>query len=164
MCSSLHEQYDCRWRGLFDAFYQISLVIGVFLTYAVSAIPNVSYTHSALVGTGLVVLFFVLALTLPESPRFLLWKGRESKAKKVLYWLRQSAETAEEELAEIKQIIETHQKLSLKMKLQEFQSKACSDSTDSLPHVIFSDNSVASMPLYMMQLQYSKQQACPKLE
>ena len=98
-------------------------MIGVFLTYAVSAIPNVSYTHSALVGTGLVVLFFVLALTLPESPRFLLWKGRESKAKKVLYWLRQSAETAEEELAEIKQIIETSPKLSLRKKLREFKAK-----------------------------------------
>ena len=88
-----------------------------------SAIPNVSYTHSALVGTGLVVLFFILALTLPESPRFLLCKGRESKAKKVLYWLRQSTEIAEEELAEIKQIIETSPKLSLKKKLQEFKAK-----------------------------------------
>ena len=98
-------------------------MIGIFLSYAVSAIPNVSYTHSALVGTGLVVLFLILALTLHESPRFLLCTGRESKAKKVLYWLRQSSEVAEKELAEIKQLIETSPKLSLKMKLREFKAK-----------------------------------------
>ena len=98
-------------------------MIGIFISYAVSAIPNATYTHSALVGTGLVLIFMLLIFTLYESPRFLLCKGHDSDAKKALCWLRQSTEIAEEEIAEIKQLIETSPKLSLKRALQEFKKR-----------------------------------------
>ena len=98
-------------------------MIGIFISYAVSAIPNVTYTHSAFVGTGLVFLFMILSLTLYESPRFLLCKGHDSDAKKALCWLRQSAEIAEEEISEIKQLIATSPKLSMKKTLWEFKKR-----------------------------------------
>lgn len=96
-------------------------MIGVFVSYAVGAIPNVTYTHSALVGIALVFFFVILLLPVIETPRFLMSKGLDSKARKALCWLRQSSETAEEEMVEMKQLIELCPKLSLKMKLLEFK-------------------------------------------
>ena len=110
-----------RWRGLFTALDQLSIVIGIFVSYAVSAIPNATYTHSAVVGSALVFCFVVLILPVIETPRFLMSKGLESEARRALCWLRQSAEIAEEEIVEIKKLTESSPKLSLKMKLREFK-------------------------------------------
>ena len=96
-------------------------MIGIFISYAVGTIPNVTYTHSAAVGIALVILFVVLILPVIETPRFLMSKGLESEARRALCWLRQSAEIAEEEIVEIKKLTESSPKLSFKKKLLEFK-------------------------------------------
>ena len=110
-------------RGLFTASYHFSVIVGITLAYGVGVIPALSYNHSAVVITGIVIIFEILMLVVPESPRWLLSKGHEAQAMKALQWLRGSKEIAREEADEIKKFIETTPKLSLKEKLLEFRKR-----------------------------------------
>ena len=112
-----------KYRGQLTAFYHLFLITGVVLSYGVGSIPALSYNHSAVVVTGIVVIFEILLLMVPESPRWLLSKGHEAQAMKALQWLRGSEEIAREEADEIKKFIETTPKLSLKEKLLEFRKR-----------------------------------------
>ena len=113
-----------KYRGLFTAFsFPLSVIAGLFLSYGVGVIPGIRYNYSAVVVIGIVILFEILMLVVPESPRWLLSKGYEAQALKALQWLRRSEEIAREEADEIKKFIETAPKLSLKEKLLEFKKK-----------------------------------------
>ena len=110
-------------RGLFATFYQLGVITGVFFVYAVGAIPDVQYNYSAAVAIGLIITFEVFVAILYRSPRWLLSKGNETAAKKVLVWLRRSEELARQEMKEIMDLIRDTPKLSLKEKLLEFRHK-----------------------------------------
>lgn len=112
-----------RLRGLFGAFYQLSIIIGVFLSYIMGVIPTFNYIHSAIVISVIIVIFMTLTATLYESPRWLVSKGHHSRAEKALSWLRKCPEKAKMEVEATIELIESVPKLSLKLKLLEFKKK-----------------------------------------
>lgn len=114
----------CRRRGLFGSFYQLSVCVGVFLSYAVGTIPNLSYIHSAAIAGGLIIVFEVLTIVLlHESPRWLIYKGRDTSAEKALCRLRHSQEIAREEAEAIKNLLQRSPKLSITRKLCELRQR-----------------------------------------
>lgn len=110
----ISEVAPAHLRGRLSALFQLAIVLGIFLTQIVNQIiinlvpaePNSSLAKiSDLVPQGTnndlwmglqawqwmflamvvpAVIYFVLALTVPESPRYLVAEGREDEAKKVL--------------------------------------------------------------------------------
>ena len=89
-----------------------------------STIPNVTYNYSAFIAAAIVMIFVILmSVTLYESPRYLLCRGHDAKAKKALCWLRQSPEVAQKEFDEIKRLVANSPKLSLTTKLREFKER-----------------------------------------
>ncbi len=64
------------------------------MSYGVGAVRALSYSHSAVIGTGMVFIYVVLVTVIPESPRWLVIKGHNTQALKVLWFLRRSHECA----------------------------------------------------------------------
>lgn len=110
-------------RGLFANFYQLSVIIGICLVYAVGAIPSVNYIHSAIVALGMIIVYVILAAVIFQSPRWLLSKANEKAAKRTLIWLRRSGELANQEVKDIMELIRNAPKLLFKEKLLEFRHK-----------------------------------------
>lgn len=73
-------------RGLFSALPQLALALGILLAYCIGF--TLEYDISALVAVGISLFGMVLTLCIPESPRFLISKGKRDKANRVLKCLR----------------------------------------------------------------------------
>jgi hypothetical protein len=86
-----------RIRGALGSFLQLLVVTGFLFEYCVG--PYVTYTHLAIVSGCVPVMFAVSFVFFPESPYYLLAKGRRDEATKALQWLRgQSRAEVQEEL------------------------------------------------------------------
>ena len=76
-----------KWRGRFVAFFQFNIVLGLVSAYISNyflfGIPNDWLWMLGVEGIP-ALLFAVLLFTIPESPRWLVMKNREEKAKGVL--------------------------------------------------------------------------------
>ena len=94
-------------RGALVSVNQMAIVTGILLAYFVnwafasSGPANWRYMYGA--GAIPSVLFFLLLLRVPESPRWLIKKGREEEARRVLV----RSDTAEAAVREIREIKET---------------------------------------------------------
>lgn len=91
-------------RGKLVALNQLTIVTGILLAYLTSylladAVNNWRWMFSA--ATVPAIFFFICALTLPESPRWLLLKGEREKARKILNRIA-GPEAAEEEIRKIR--------------------------------------------------------------
>ncbi|CAG0896322.1 unnamed protein product, partial [Cyprideis torosa] len=75
-----------KYRGRLTALIQIVMNIGTITVYACGLFMD--WKESALVFGVLPVLIMVAALNLPESPSFLLTKGRDDDALRSLGWYR----------------------------------------------------------------------------
>ena len=95
-----------RLRGLFGTAHECLVVTGIILNYALGSISGFLYHQISLVAVGIVALFELLMVWLPETPRSLLSRGYVKEAERTLKWLRgpNSPSTAKE-LEEIKQNI-----------------------------------------------------------
>lgn len=82
----LGEIADMEVRGALGTLLQAMLYCGILLEYCVG--PFVSYHALALVSGGVPVLFAVLFFFMPESPHWLLQRGRREDARRALRWLR----------------------------------------------------------------------------
>ena len=67
---------------------EMFLVSGTLLLLGLGAIPGVRYFHLALVMVGIVALFIVMVLWVPETPRWLLLHGEQRQAVAVMKCLR----------------------------------------------------------------------------
>ena len=68
---------------------EVTISLGILLILALGAIPNTHYYHLALVIVGIVTLFVILGIWIPETPRWLLLKSKnEKEATAVLKYLR----------------------------------------------------------------------------
>jgi len=93
-----------RWRGRFVAFFQFNVVSGILLAFTSNLLINGmenDWRWMLGVMAAPALLFFVLLLTISESPRWLMSRQRGDEARGVLQ--RVSATDVENELEEIRQ-------------------------------------------------------------
>jgi sugar porter (SP) family MFS transporter len=91
-----------RVRGRLVSLQQLMITVGIFASYLVGFAFSASHQWRWMLGIAAVpaVIMLVGLLTLAESPRWLLLRGREEEARKVMLHTR-SAEETEQEIKEI---------------------------------------------------------------
>lgn len=100
-------------RGFLSAFGPIFVSLGVLLVYSFGYLLRWQIASAACAGFAL--LSGVLITFIPESPTWLMSKGKEKKARKAIVWFRGDNEQAEAELAN----------LSDEMKCQPSSANCC---------------------------------------
>lgn len=108
----LAELADAPHRGSLGTMFQLMITAGILLAY----VSNLGFLHHNLLGirdwrwmlgSALIpaAILFVGSLILPESPRFLVEKGRVDEARDVLHQLRKKTnEDPDKELADIQKV------------------------------------------------------------
>ena len=81
-------------RGFFATFVYIMMILGVVIIYSVGSFVTIS--TSACVGATIAFSQLITFSWMPESPYFLLLKGKKRAAKKSLSWLRKTNDVQEE--------------------------------------------------------------------
>lgn len=89
---------DKNVRGFLSGMIYVMFLVGVLIIYAVG--PIVEFYVPSFIGSVLVLIPLTIFFFMPDSPYYLVSKGKEDKAKKQLKQLR-SADNVETELSEI---------------------------------------------------------------
>jgi MFS transporter, SP family, galactose:H+ symporter len=99
-------------RGRLVTFFQLAITLGILLSYVVGFFfENADNAWRLMFWAGFLPAFilFLGMLFVPESPRWLIAKGRDEEAKSVLHKLRSTNE-AENEYLETKKLLAEEQK------------------------------------------------------
>ncbi len=117
------ELSPARIRGQMVTYYQMAIVIGFFIVFLVTyfigsgqdEVYNVSRGWRIMFWSELVpsILFFLLLFFVPRSPRWLMLKGRNEEARKILTNIH-GEEAADKEMREIRESIRHEGGLSFK--------------------------------------------------
>ena len=94
-----------KLRGVFGSLNSLMLTLGIIFNYGVGSITDFPYFKVAMVAVGLVALFEVLMIWLPETPRSLLSRGYLKEAECSLRLLRGSEYDIGAEVKQIKESI-----------------------------------------------------------
>src|SRR3954471_8472794 len=97
-----------RIRGGMVSFNQLAIVTGILIAYIVNfALKGVPNDWRWMLGLGAIpgAILAVGMLVLPESPRWLVKRGRDDEAHEVLARARDNSEGADEEISEIKEVV-----------------------------------------------------------
>ncbi|HEX7339297.1 MAG TPA: sugar porter family MFS transporter [Rhodanobacteraceae bacterium] len=99
-----------RIRGAMVSLYQLMITIGIVLAYASDLAFSASGNWRWMLGIIAIpgVLFFAGAFALPESPRWLMMRGRTEQAGSILLKLLGDAERVRREQADIIEQLSTH--------------------------------------------------------
>ena len=98
-----------KWRGVFGTLVHLALQTGVLLNYGLGSINDFPYYYISLVAIGVVAIFEIFMIWLPETPRWLLSRGYQDSSKEVLKWFRGPKSDITNEINEIKQQIKSGQ-------------------------------------------------------
>ncbi len=120
-----------KYRGTLVSLYQLSITVGFLLAYLINfailknshtatTLAESSWTHKIFYGeiwrgmlgaeTIPALFFFIIIFFIPESPRWLILKGKEEKATKILGKTYKTKEGVESEVALIKSVTGTTKK------------------------------------------------------
>ena len=108
-----------KLRGLFGAFTQIAIAMGILLNYGISSIPTITYYYTALIAVGIIAVFECLVVWLKETPSWLIRQELRHRAQAVLRWLRGPNASIEKEIERI----QNAERLSLWLALKEMATK-----------------------------------------
>lgn len=109
----LGEVADTEVRGALGTLLQGMLYCGILLEYCVG--PMVSYYMLTIISGAVPVVFAVLFFFMPESPYWLLQRGRREEARRALRWLRGTDEqSVAAELGEMTRAFELQQQMQEK--------------------------------------------------
>lgn len=107
-----------KWRGRLVAFYQLAIVLGILLAYFSNYLFDGwgvnNWRWMFISQTVPAVLFLFCLLFVPESPRWMMKKGRGTDTLRVLSKISGEI-AAQQELAEIKDSFQAQEPVSLKV-------------------------------------------------
>jgi MFS transporter, SP family, galactose:H+ symporter len=98
-------------RGAMVSLYQLMITIGIFLAFLSDLAFSYSGSWRSMLGVIAIpgVLFLVGVFMLPDSPRWLLMRGRKNEARDVLLRLRGDPAVVNREAADIEEQLKTPQ-------------------------------------------------------
>ncbi|XP_069691033.1 facilitated trehalose transporter Tret1-like isoform X3 [Periplaneta americana] len=100
-------------RGTLGTFRGISIDAGILFCYCIG--PYMSVRDMSIVAITLPILFMLTYIWLPESPMYLLGKGRSEEALKSYLWFRGGdAQLADEEMKKLSMVVQNNVKVSLR--------------------------------------------------
>ncbi len=124
---SVHHQHHQAIRGRLGSLYQLFTIFGIcatfYINYGVANSGSYEWGMEVgwrwMLGYGVIpgIIFLILLVFVPESPRYLIQKGRDSEAFKTLSRIN-GDEIAKKETQEIKISIETEKNTSVKQLLK----------------------------------------------
>ncbi len=92
-------------RGRLGALYQLSIILGILMSYAINYLLRdmgaSNWRWMFITGAVPALIFFLLLIRAPETPRYLMIAGREPEARHILERIA-GPETAAFEIAEIR--------------------------------------------------------------
>ena len=93
-----------RIRGLLTGLYQLSVNVGIMIAYGAGAALSSSGSWRYMLGLGAApaLLFLAGMIIAPSSPRYLVLRGQDEDAERVLERLRPGGETARQEVESIR--------------------------------------------------------------
>lgn len=110
MCAPVYlaELAPASIRGRLVTLFQLCITLGILTAYMTDYLLAPHWRGMLFVGVIPALILLIGILPSPESPRWLLAKGKEDEAKEVLLRVRNTVEEAETELADIKESL-SHQ-------------------------------------------------------
>ena len=98
-----YEMTSKDMRGLLCASIQVPVALGILFSYVIGKF--VSWNVLAALNASLLIPYWLLIKTTPESPYFLVGRGKEYSASKSIEWLYgRDLNITDHELYEIKQV------------------------------------------------------------
>lgn len=108
-------------RGLYGAANQLAVTIGIFISEIVG--KYIKYYWLATIPLGLTCVLAIFAVSLRETPRWLISHGKNLEAGRVLLWLRGSNYDVVSEQREIENQIKSEKKLSISETIEQFKTR-----------------------------------------
>ena len=108
-------------RGFYGAGSQICIAIGVFGAEMIGT--YIKYYWLAMIPLIVTCVFAIFSLSLRETPRWLISKGRNLEAGKVLLWLRGNNYDVANEQREIEDQVNSERNLTFSETIQEFKTR-----------------------------------------
>lgn len=112
----LAEISEPRVRGALSTFVQLMTNLGVLFEYIIG--PMVLYQNLGYFSGSLTIIFIIIFFWMPESPYWLLMKGRKENAAKSLAWLRghDGSSAVKEELETLENVVTEEMKNKKRLK------------------------------------------------
>jgi len=111
----ISETTEADIRGTLGSLCQLMVTFGIFVSYLVGTF--VSWHWLALITAFVPIILTILVLFVPESPRYLLSKGKSKQAREALRWLRgaESTHQIEDEINTVSSLNRTLGQFFLKL-------------------------------------------------
>lgn len=112
----ISEISPAKYRGALVALNQLAISIGILISYIVDYYASFYEAWRWMLGLGAIPGFFLFLgmLYLPDSPRWVLSKGREEKARRILQKVRGPQTHIDAEIEAIKGVIKNEGRVSWK--------------------------------------------------
>jgi sugar porter (SP) family MFS transporter len=102
----ISEVVETERRGSMVALFQLAITGGILLAYVVNAVTGDSWRLVFALAAVPATLLYLGMLLLPDSPRWLVMRGDDDRARDVLRELRDDDDAIEQELREIETAVE----------------------------------------------------------